>query len=56
LNGDIVTDISCAGGLNASTKDGRFVIFNTVESRFERAKVLLKREVYAALYGGTGGT
>ena len=56
LNCGIVTDITCAGGLNASTKDGRFVIFNTVESRFERAKVLLKLDVYAALYGGTGGT
>jgi V/A-type H+-transporting ATPase subunit E len=56
LNCGVVTDITCAGGLNASTSDGRFVIFNTVESRFERAKVLLKLDVYAALYGGTGGT
>jgi len=55
LNCEIVMDITCAGGLNAGTKDGRFIIFNTIESRFERAKVLLKREVYASLYGGTGG-
>jgi vacuolar-type H+-ATPase subunit E/Vma4 len=55
LNCEIVTDITCAGGLNAGTKDGRFIIFDTVESRFERAKALLKREVYATLYGGTGG-
>lgn len=52
---EIVTDITCTGGLNAGTKDGRFIIFNTIESRFERAKVLLKREVYATLYGGKGG-
>jgi len=55
LNCEIIKDITCAGGLNAATKDGRFIVFDTVESRFERAKVLLKREVYATLYGGTGG-
>ena len=55
INCEIVTDITCAGGLNAGTKDGRFIVFNTIESRFERAKVLLKREVYATLYGGKGG-
>jgi len=55
LTCEIVTDITCLGGLNAGTKDGRFIIYNTIESRFERAKVLLKREVYATLYGGPGG-
>jgi vacuolar-type H+-ATPase subunit E/Vma4 len=55
LNCEIIEDITCAGGLNAATKDGRFIVFDTVESRFERAKVLLKREVYATLYGDTGG-
>jgi V/A-type H+-transporting ATPase subunit E len=54
-NCEIVTDITCAGGLNAGTKDGRFIIFNTIESRFERAKVLLKQEVYTTLYGGKSG-
>lgn len=51
----INTDITTAGGLNASTKDGRFVVFNTLESRLERAKVLLKPEIFAELYGGQGG-
>ena len=55
LNCEVITDITCDGGLNAGTKDGRFIIFNTIESRFERAKVLLKREVYATLYGGKVG-
>ena len=55
LNCGVVTDITCAGGLNASTKDGRFIVFNTIESRFDRAKVLVKREVYTSLYGGQGG-
>jgi V/A-type H+-transporting ATPase subunit E len=52
---EIVTDISCAGGLNASTRDGKFIIFNTIESRYERAKVQLKLEVFATLYGGQVG-
>ena len=54
LNCEIVTDLTCAGGLNASTKDGRFIVFNTIESRLERAKALLKLEVFAILYGGQG--
>jgi vacuolar-type H+-ATPase subunit E/Vma4 len=52
---EIVTDITSAGGLNASTRDGKFIIFNTIESRFERAKVQLKLEVFAILYGGQVG-
>jgi len=55
IGGEIVTDITSAGGMNVSTKDGRFIVFNTVESRFERAKVLLKPEIFAALFGGQGG-
>ncbi len=52
---EIVTDITSAGGLNASTRDGKFIIFNTIESRFERAKVQLKLEVFGILYGGQVG-
>ena len=55
LNCGIVTDITTAGGLEAATNDGRFVVFNTIESRFGRAKVLLKPEIFAILYGGQGG-
>lgn len=52
---DVITDITTLGGLNASTKDGKFVVLNTIESRFERAKVQLKPEIFTALYGGQGG-
>ena len=55
INGNIVTDITSAGGMNISTQDGRFVVFNTIESRFERAKVLLKPEIFATLFGDSGG-
>jgi len=55
LNCDLATDITCAGGLNAGTKDGRFIIFNTIESRFEKAKSILKPEIFTTLYGGQSG-
>jgi len=55
LTCEIVTDITCAGGLNASTRDGKFIIFNTIESRFEKAKIQLKLEVFTALYGDRVG-
>jgi V/A-type H+-transporting ATPase subunit E len=55
LNHEIMTDITCTGGLNASTRDGKFIIFNTIESRFERAKEQVKLEIFAILYGGQVG-
>jgi V/A-type H+-transporting ATPase subunit E len=55
LNCEVVTDITCAGGLNANTKDGRFIIFNTIESRIEKVKALLKSELFTTLYGGQSG-
>jgi vacuolar-type H+-ATPase subunit E/Vma4 len=55
LNHEIITDITCTGGLNASTRDGKFIIFNTIDSRLERAKVQVKLEIFAILYGDQVG-
>jgi len=55
LNCEIATDLTCAGGLNASTKDERFTVFNTIESRLERAKALMRSEIFTILYGDQGG-
>ncbi len=55
MNCDVVTDITSMGGLNAGTKDGRFIVFNTIESRIEKAKALLKPEIFTTLYGGQSG-
>jgi vacuolar-type H+-ATPase subunit E/Vma4 len=55
LNCEIIADLTTAGGLNASTKDTKFIVFNTIESRFEKAKEFLKSEIFAILYGGQGG-
>lgn len=48
---EVVQDLVCAGGLNASTKDGKVVIYNTIEARLEQAKNHLKLEIYSTLYG-----
>jgi V/A-type H+-transporting ATPase subunit E len=55
LDCGIVTDITTEGGVEVRTTDGRFVIKNTIESRLERAKVLIKPEIFATLYGDQGG-
>jgi len=49
---EIVTDITCAGGLNANSRDERFVVFNTLESRLNKAKDLYRPEIFSVLFGG----
>jgi len=50
-NCEVVTDLTTMGGLNATTADERLMIFNTLESRLERARELMKSEIMSALYG-----
>jgi V/A-type H+-transporting ATPase subunit E len=50
-NCGVVTDLTTLGGLNATTADERLMVFNTIESRLQRAKELMKSEVMSALYG-----
>jgi V/A-type H+-transporting ATPase subunit E len=50
-NCEIVPDLTTMGGLNATTADERLMIFNTLESRLERARELMKSEIMSALYG-----
>ncbi|MFA4877089.1 MAG: V-type ATP synthase subunit E family protein [Methanoregula sp.] len=49
---EVVPDITCAGGLVASSPDGLVKISNTIESRLERIRELRRREIYAILQGG----
>jgi V/A-type H+-transporting ATPase subunit E len=51
-NCEIATDLATAGGLTVTSKDGRFSVTNTIESRLSRARELLKGEVFSILYGG----
>ena len=50
-NSEIVVDLTSAGGLNVSTRDEKVVVFNTIESRLDRAKEFLERQIFATLYG-----
>ncbi len=51
VNSEIITDLTSAGGLNVSTRDDTVVVFNTIESRLNNARELLKREIFSMLYG-----
>ncbi|MGZ4920853.1 MAG: V-type ATP synthase subunit E [Halobacteriota archaeon] len=50
-NSEIITDLTSAGGLIVSTRDEKVVVFNTIESRLNNARELLKREIFSTLYG-----
>jgi V/A-type H+-transporting ATPase subunit E len=50
-NCEVVTDLTTQGGLNVTTPDERLMIFNTLESRLERARELMKSEIMSTLYG-----
>jgi V/A-type H+/Na+-transporting ATPase subunit E len=50
-NSEIVVDLTSAGGLNVSTRDEKVVVFNTIESRLDRAREFLERQIFATLYG-----
>jgi len=50
-NCEVVSDLTTLGGVNATTADERLLVFNTIESRLQRAKELMKSEVMSALYG-----
>ena len=51
VNSKIVTDLDCTGGLTIQSSDGTFTVLNTFESRLERAKELIRSDVFSILYG-----
>jgi V/A-type H+-transporting ATPase subunit E len=50
-NCKVVTDLTTPGGMNATTAGERLMVFNTLESRLQRAKELMKSEIMSTLYG-----
>ncbi len=50
----IVPDIDCLGGLTVTSKDGKVVVYNTVESRLENAMRRMRLEIFNKLYGDPG--
>jgi vacuolar-type H+-ATPase subunit E/Vma4 len=51
LSNQIITDIICAGGLNVHSRDERFVIFNTLESRLKKAKEIYRPDIFSVVFG-----
>jgi vacuolar-type H+-ATPase subunit E/Vma4 len=51
VSGEIAADLTSAGGLNAYSHDGRFVVFNTLESRLKKAKEIYRPELFSVLFG-----
>jgi vacuolar-type H+-ATPase subunit E/Vma4 len=51
VSGEIIADLTSAGGLNAYSRDERFVVFNTLESRLKKAKEIYRPEIFSVLFG-----
>ena len=51
-NCDIAADLEGAGGLTVTSRDGRFLVTNTLEARLARARETMKGEVHRILSGG----
>jgi V/A-type H+-transporting ATPase subunit E len=51
---EIIADNDCMGGLIVTTKDGKVVVYNTVESRLENARRRRRLEIFNMLYSGSG--
>lgn len=52
VTAEIVPDLTTRGGLVVATPDESVTVANTVESRLERGKERLKKELYRILFGG----
>ncbi|MHB8780706.1 MAG: V-type ATP synthase subunit E [Candidatus Geothermincolia bacterium] len=53
VGGDVVSDITCVGGLVITDADARVRIINTLEERLERAKSRLRMEVAEQLFSAS---
>lgn len=51
LKCEIVQDLTCTGGLDASSPDEQIIVHNTLESRLEQSKEALRLEIFSTLFG-----
>lgn len=47
----VSTDRECAGGVDAELADKGVIVRNTLESRLENARVLMRKELFGFLFG-----
>ena len=48
---ELRTDLECGGGLAVTTVDGRITFVNTLDSRLDKARAVLKPDVASILFG-----
>jgi vacuolar-type H+-ATPase subunit E/Vma4 len=51
IQAEIISDLDSIGGCRVSLPDETVIVHNTIESRLEKAKDFLKKDVFSALYG-----
>jgi len=51
LTCEVITDLVCSGGLTAHTRDERFTIINTIESRLKKAGEVYRPDIVSILFG-----
>ena len=51
LEFDIVHDRECAGGLDAEIANKGIIVRNTLESRLENARIIMRKDLFGFLFG-----
>ncbi len=51
-NSELVLDLNSAGGLIVHSSDGSYRILNTIETRLEKAREHLRKDLFSLLFGG----
>jgi V/A-type H+-transporting ATPase subunit E len=51
VRADVIPDLTTAGGVELSSADGRIKVYNTLESRLEKARSVYNKEVCRFLFG-----
>ncbi len=51
-NSELVLDLNSAGGVIVHSSDGSYRILNTIETRLEKAREHLRKDLFSLLFGG----
>jgi V/A-type H+-transporting ATPase subunit E len=51
VNASVISDLDSMGGVEVTSPEGSVSVSNTIESRLEKSKSLLKPEIFSRLYG-----
>jgi Archaeal/vacuolar-type H+-ATPase subunit E len=51
LEFEVIPDRKCAGGLDAEIADKGIIVRNTLESRLDNARMLMRKDLFGSLFG-----